>query len=300
LGLSANALAAYRRDIAEFAAFLGSTYLLEATTADIIRWLARCTKNEDDPTDTRPWGLRTAHRKRSAVGRFYTWAQQTHGLATNPADDVELARFFTPAPIVIRRPDIQTLFSYIQNRIALADPKEYSILVLDLAVFRLMDRLALRVTEASHLRISHFREVDGELHVLIRKKGRKNKVYPLVGAVRASIEHWMRLRRSITPVVGHEDYLFIHPRTGYRIHRGRAWKRLQKLATLAGLDSAVILALSPHKLRHARARHMLDAGRTLAQVKSVLDHASISTTSIYLDEDERARLDTLRDESDRE
>jgi site-specific recombinase XerC len=188
----------------------------------------------------------------------------------------------------------------VEHRLAVADPREYPLLVLDLTVFRLMDRLALRVSEASHIRRSRLRDVDGELQALLRKKGRKNKFYPIVGPVRDAYNQWMRIRRTITPVPGHEDYLFIHPRTGYRIHRGRAWKRLTLLASRAGLPRDVVDALSPHKLRHSRARHMLDAGRTLAQVKSLLDHAVISTTSVYLDEEERTRLEIIRQESTHE
>jgi integrase/recombinase XerD len=69
------------------------------------------------------------------------------------------------------------------------------------------------------------------------------------------------------------------------------------LADEAALPSEVVAALSPHKLRHARARRMLDAGWDLAALPAVLDHANIATTSVYLEDDEQARLHALRAQS---
>ncbi len=63
------------------------------------------------------------------------------------------------------------------------------------------------------------------------------------------------------------------------------------------MPEATVAVLSPHKLRHARARRMLDAGWDLAAVQAVLDHANIATTSVYLDDDEQARLHALRAQS---
>ena len=72
------------------------------------------------------------------------------------------------------------------------------------------------------------------------------------------------------------------------------WSQLRILARAAGLDPFVHQALSPHKLRHARARAMLAAGWNIAAVQSVLDHASIRTTQIYVEDAELTRLETLR------
>lgn len=294
LGLAGNSASAYRRDLMDFARHLGPKSLLDVTDKDIVGWFTTMIRDDTNPNDTRPWSMRTAHRKRSALSKFYAWARKKKGVTINPAEDVELSRYYRPPPVVIARPDLSKLFRYLENKITIVDPRRYPLYVLDLAVFRLMDHLLLRVSEASHLRMARVTTVDGELQVTITKKGKKTRPYPLVGAVRDAYERWLRVRRMVTPYAGHEDYVFIHPYTGYRISRQRAWHRLQKLGAEAGLPPEVVDAFSPHKLRHSRARDMLDHGSTLADVQAACDHESLSTTTVYLEPEERRRLDTLR------
>src|SRR6185437_1340747 len=99
---------------------------------------------------------------------------------------------------------------------------------------------------------------------------------------------------ALSPEAGHEDFVFIHPSTRRRVTRNQIQIRLRTLARAAGLDPAMVVALSLHKLRHARARAMLQSGWHIAAVQSVLDHASIQTTQVYVEDAESTRLETLR------
>ncbi len=126
------------------------------------------------------------------------------------------------------------------------------------------------------------------------RKGNKPAAYPITGIVGQAFVRWLKVRSAMTPAVGHEDFVFLHPTSGRRITRKQISARLRVLARAAGLDAVVVRALSPHKLRHARARAMLASGFHIAAVQSVLGHASIRTTQIYVEEAELTRLDTLR------
>jgi site-specific recombinase XerD len=66
---------------------------------------------------------------------------------------------------------------------------------------------------------------------------------------------------------------------------------------MVGFPADLATKMSPHKLRHARAYHLLKAGKDLATVQAILDHSNISTTSVYVEDDEHARLQALRDSS---
>lgn len=153
--------------------------------------------------------------------------------------------------------------------------------------------------EATTLRLTEFlagTRPDGatEVRVWVRKKGHKPKEYPVCGVVLRAYLRWLAVRRTIVPLPRHEDALFLHPWTGHRISRQRAWHRLRQLAAEAGLSHDVRRALSPHQLRLTRAPRMLDDGWDLAAVQAVLDRANIATTSVYLADDERERPRTLR------
>lgn len=169
------------------------------------------------------------------------------------------------------------------------------LVILDVAILQLRDRLALRVSEAVNVRLSNVTTLSGELHVRIMKKGDKPKTYPLSGIVHDAYARWIDVRRSLDVVAEHRDFVFIDPRTGRHVSRQLRWARIKRLGMLAGLPPEVIDVLSPHKLRHARAPTMLRDGWDIAAVQSVLDHASIQTTQIYVGAPEAARLDTLRE-----
>jgi len=285
----------YRGDLMHFAGSLARQRSLPtASPDDVAAWFHAHTRDDDDPTDPRRWSVRTAHRRRDTLMGFFRWAARERLIRRNPVESVELPRFYRRPPRLVSLADIERIFSYAETRLAVADPRERVLLTLDVAVLRLMERLALRVSEAASIRLSRLSTVDGELRAWIAKKGNKPAAYPITGIVGETFVRWLKLRSTVVPAPGHEDFVFLHLRSGRRITRNQIWARLRILARAASLDDRVLQALSPHKLRHARARAMLAAGYHIAAVQSVLDHASIRTTQIYVEDAELTRLDTLR------
>ena len=285
---------AYRADLLDLARFLGPQSIVEASPENIAAWFGANLRRPDDPDDTRRWCARTAHRRYAALSRFYIWARRSGHLEGNPLDGVELPRAIRPEPVVVSREHVDLLLATAES-LTLADSGvRRHLAILDLAILLLMDRLALRVSEAVNIRLSGVTTVAGELHVRIMKKGNKPKTYPLSGVVRDAYERWIDARRTVEVVPQHQDFAFIDPRTGRHVSRQLVWARIKRLGRSAGLPAEVVDILSPHKLRHARARTMLRDGWDIAAVQSVLDHASIQTTQIYVGAPENARLEVLR------
>ena len=143
----------------------------------------------------------------------------------------------------------------------------------DVAVLETIYSCGLRVSELCGLRVE---DVDfSEQIVRVRGKGKKERLVP-VGepALRAIQTYWDSLLpppRGLQPVF-RADTLKSAPLSPLQLAR-----RLKKYLIVAGLDPA----LTPHKLRHSYATHLLDAGADLRSVQELLGHAHLITTQVY-------------------
>ena len=133
----------------------------------------------------------------------------------------------------------------------------------------------LRVSELVKLRLRDVNFDAGYLMTL--GKGRKERLVPLGEAALASLRAYVeqaRARRA--PGARAVDALFL-------THHGRAmtrqgfWKLLGRYAVAAGIRKPI----SPHKLRHSFATHLVERGADLRAVQAMLGHADIGTTEIY-------------------
>lgn len=285
---------AYEADLVAFAQFLNGRSLLEATRDDVAAWLEANTRDPKDPSDQRPWSRRTAHRKRSALNGFFEWALEDGLITRSPMQRIKPPKFKKPEPVWLPKEQIDRIFEFIETKIAVSEPEQAALYMLDAALFRMLFNWGLRVSEATTLTYDQIRKEDGELRIIVYRKGDKVDAFPLTGVVRQAFDRWHHVRAEIHADPRHIGYVFVHPRFRKRVSRKRAWLRLRKIAREAGLPEDSIRRLSPHKLRHSIARYMLESGIPINQVKAFLSHADIRTTQEYLDLDERARIAIIR------
>ena len=132
-----------------------------------------------------------------------------------------------------------------------------------------------------------------EGYVRVIGKGNKERLVPLgepaIDATRAYLADARGALLAASPKA-YSDAVFVTQRGGPMTRQG-FWKRLKRYALAAGLPSDV----SPHKLRHSFATHLLHHGADLRALQAMLGHASISTTQIYT-QVTRARLQALHAE----
>lgn len=149
------------------------------------------------------------------------------------------------------------------------DPVEF---LRDAAVLELIYSAGLRVGEVCALRIDQVDPSSRTLRVV--GKGRKERVVPFGRPAWAALEsYWEAARRSDRRP---GDPVFLGPREG-PLRPGLVQGRLKRYLALAGLDPA----LSPHKLRHSFATHLLDDGADLRSVQELLGHKNLQTTEVY-------------------
>ncbi|MBU6408999.1 MAG: tyrosine recombinase XerC [Verrucomicrobia bacterium] len=143
----------------------------------------------------------------------------------------------------------------------------------DGAVLETIYSCGLRISELCGLQAADIDWASGTVRV--RGKGKKERLVPIGKPALKAIEiYWHDLKQ---PPAGESPVFFSETRRRGPLHPIQLSRRLKHYLALAGLDPA----LTPHKLRHSYATHLLDAGADLRSVQELLGHAHLSTTQAY-------------------
>ena len=257
-GLGRATLEAYGGDLARFAAHLASVdaTVTSATHEHVSGFLVRLSKLGR--------GARTQARMLSAVRGLYRWLVKEQTLARDPTE---------LAPTPSRAKKLPVVLSAAEIRALLAAPDEATPLGLrDAAMLHTMYAAGLRVSELVKLELGAVNEDEGFLAA--HGKGNKRRLVPIGMPARERIARWRTEVRGRWANEG-ERALFVTER-GTPMTRQTFWERVRLHALAAG-----IRRISPHKLRHTFATHLLVGGADLRAVQTMLGHADITTTEVY-------------------
>jgi len=143
----------------------------------------------------------------------------------------------------------------------------------DVAVLETIYSCGLRVSELCGLRAE---DIDwNEQLVRVRGKGKKERLVPIGHPALQSIQHyWQTLKH---PPSGPAPVFCAETKRAAPLQPVQLSRRLKRYLMIAGLDPG----LTPHKLRHSYATHLLDAGADLRSVQELLGHAHLVTTQVY-------------------
>jgi integrase/recombinase XerC len=163
----------------------------------------------------------------------------------------------------------------------------------DYAVLTLLYGCGLRISEAlglNHKDIGDLNHADvgsGAASLIIRGKGNKERMVPVLPVVRNAIDAYTALCPFAN---GREDPLFVGVR-GKRLNAGIIQKSMREVRRALGLPESA----TPHALRHSFATHLLSAGGDLRTIQELLGHASLSTTQRYTEVETGHLLKVYRD-----
>jgi integrase/recombinase XerC len=145
----------------------------------------------------------------------------------------------------------------------------------------LRDAAILETIYSCGLRISELCQLEGEdidwneQLVRVRGKGKKERIVPIGAPALEAIRTYWKQRNYEAM---HDMPVFLaHPKQISALNPRTVQLRLKKYLAAAGLDPT----LTPHKLRHSYATHLLDAGADLRSVQELLGHAHLVTTQVY-------------------
>ena len=271
-GLARASVAAYRMDLEAFGRHLHERGVEAGavTRADLGRYLSAL----------RARGLtaRSASRALSAVRGFYGFAAAHLGFREDPTADVVNPKTGLALPKSLTEEEVEALL----ERPDAATPLGLR----DRAMLELLYASGLRVSEITGLPLD---AVDLEAGILrVRGKGGKERLVPFG----KSAARWLgRYLESSRPGLDRRrsPHLFLSAR-GAAMTRQRFWQLIEAYGRAAGIRSR----LTPHRLRHSFATHLLEHGADLRALQMMLGHADIATTQVYT-QVSRSRLQRVYD-----
>lgn len=212
--------------------------------------------------------MRSTIRLRFAALRsFYRYLVLRRGLGRSPLAEVELPKVVRNLPVVLTLAQVDELLS-MPLRLPPSSNSPTWLALRDAAILELFYSCGLRISELISLDVGDL-DLMGET-IRVRGKGAKERIVPVGGPAIQAIQ---RYRRESAVTSG---ALFISKRRS-RITQQAVDLMLRKYIK----HSSIPFEISPHKLRHCFATHLLDAGADLRSVQAMLGHASLSTTQIY-------------------
>ncbi len=178
------------------------------------------------------------------------------------------------SPKISRKLPIYLTYEEIEQLVS-APNKETSRGLRDYAMIELMYSSGLRVTELVMLEVNQLQLEQG--YLILMGKGNKERIAPFGASAKKALEDYIDNARGDFYKRGiSKDYVFLS-RLGKPFTRQGFWKMIKKYSREAGIEKEI----SPHKLRHSFATHLLENGANLRVIQKMLGHSNITTTQIY-------------------
>lgn len=299
-GAANNTLEAYRHDLQDISAFLNTkkTNIESASSDDLHAYMQHVFK--------KGFSGKTSARRLSTIRQVYKFMSLEGMRKDNPALKLDTPRQAKTLPKYLSETEVDKLLESARND---SSPEGLRLL----AMLELMYATGMRVTELVSLPMSVLghcdepsaasarkqssvtdKEKDGlPRHapkrsiprndvinevLIIKGKGRKERMIILNNSARNAIEEYLKVRQNFLKEKEKSRFVFpSNSKEGY-ITRQRFFQLIKQLATDVGIDNSKV---SPHVIRHSFASHLLHHGADLRALQELLGHSDISTTQIY-------------------
>ncbi len=259
-GLAPTTVEAYRRDLEKFARYCQQHHLalVRIDRQHILDFLGQLYKQRLDS--------RSVARQLSSLRNFYRFLLQEEVIQHDPTLHVESPRIWKRLPGYLSLDEVERLLACPDTRTPAG--------LRDKAMLELLYATGLRVSELINVQVSDIQFEMGFLRCL--GKGSKERVIPIGKVALAAVERYLAAGRPKLVRQRAGSQLFLN-RRGQALTRQGFWKLLRAYGQHAGIRSR----LTPHRLRHSFATHLLERGADLRCVQMLLGHADVSTTQIY-------------------
>ncbi|HEX2712257.1 MAG TPA: tyrosine-type recombinase/integrase [Candidatus Acidoferrales bacterium] len=262
-GLRPLTLVAYEDSLQQFREWVSSTLADRApdqiTTRDVLAYLQYLREqrhNGDSAVNRAVVVLRSFYRAMVAMGYLDHTANPLVGFPSIKAVPRKL-------PVTLSDEQVQRL---------LAEPEADTVIgVRDRAILALLYGTGIRASECASLRSA---QVDlAQLTITVQGKGGHERAIAISPGLAVVLRSYVQVRGPALPTAP-----FFRSRFGRPLSRGSVYERVRKW----GQRSRVGFPLSPHRLRHTCATHLVRAKVGLETIREMLGHRLITSTQIYL------------------
>lgn len=269
-GAARNTLLAYGRDLKDYLEFLSrrSSGLMEASRDDIERYIILC--------EADGMSVATRARRLSSIKSFYRFAYEEGWREDNPTLAISGPGKTRKLPKTLGVADVGRLLEAARS-FGRTDEEKLRMTCL----MELLYATGMRVSELVGLPLMAAKGDPAML--LVRGKGNKERMVPVSPPARLALQTWAGIREAEEEAARVEKRpanKFLFPSRGKSGHLSREgfYLSLKELAVKAGVSPETV---TPHRLRHAFATHLLENGADLRVIQTLLGHADVSTTEIY-------------------
>lgn len=270
-GATKNTVLSYKKDVEDLYCHLTKFALnLNEVTHDVlVNFIAELNKKN--------LGAKTISRKISTYRQFFSFLISDGLVSENPASNLIMPKKPQSLPKAL---SVDALNKLIQVSV-LDNSKEGS---RSHAMLEILYSTGMRISELVTLEIKSLETFSDEMEInslIIKGKGNKERTVILSNAASIALKKYLEKRSRFLKPGMKSNWLFPScTKDGKVTHitRQRFGQILKELAKSAGIDTNII---SPHKIRHSFATHMLENGANLRTVQELLGHSDISSTQIY-------------------
>ena len=212
----------------------------------------------------------TLNRRISAFNQFFLFETNESRIKENPMDSIERIASKRKLPDVLTESEVENVLNFVRESSKGKNGHKKKKNLRTTCIIEILYATGMRVSELTTLRVSDLRLQRRILNVL--GKGDKQRIVPITVRTANIIKEWKEY------VPESSDYLFPSYGMSGHITRDSINKLLADISLETNIDRK---RLTPHKLRHAFATHIMNRGADIRVVQELLGHSSISTTEIY-------------------
>jgi len=270
-GATENTILSYKKDIKDLFDYLALNHIeLEKVTSSVVKdFIVELSKKN--------LGAKTIGRKISALRQFFSFLVSDGIFKENPTLNIIMPKRPESIPKALSKNMLSHLIETASNDVTKEGLRDY-------AMLEILYSTGMRISELVALEMKSLEgfSSDSEINLLIVKgKGQKERAVILNQKACKALKNYLNIRGKFLSIGTKVNWVFPSISKNKKIlhiSRQRFGQILKEIAIKSNIDPSII---SPHKIRHSFATHMLDNGANLRIVQELLGHSDISSTQIY-------------------